>query len=104
MARRNNRLSIPAGPDWTDAFRSEHAGGADGAGGRDILLTCAADSAVPLEYRVENPADPDGEAARLAAGEAARLDAREAFLIHHVVMRGVGGVATGGVEVLGFGA
>ena len=97
MARRNNRLSIPAGPGWTDVFRAADAGGADGPGARELLLTCAADSANPLEYRVEAPADPPSESARLEPGEAARLAGVNQF-IRHVVMRGVGGAATGGVE------
>lgn len=100
MARRNNRLSIPAGPGWTDVFRAADAAGADGPGARELLLTCAADSANPLEYRVEAPADPPGppeQSARLEPGEAVRLVGVNQF-IRHVVMRGVGGAATGGVE------
>ncbi len=97
MARRNNRIAVPVGPAWTDVFRSGDAGGADGPGARELLLTCAADSAFSLEYRLEAPADPAGELARLAPGEAARIGGANQ-LIRHVVMRGVGGGATGGVE------
>lgn len=97
MARRNNRLAIPNGPGWTDVFRSEADGGADGAGARELLLTCAPDSAAPLEYRIEAPQDPAGEQAQLATGEAARITGTNQ-LIRRVQMRGVGGAATGGVE------
>ena len=101
MARRNNRLAIPDGPGWTDVFRAEGAGGADGFGARELLLTCAADSAVPLEYRVEAPKDPPGEQAELKLGEAVRL-VGDSQHIRHVQMRGVGGAATGGVEEIRF--
>jgi len=101
MARRDNRLTIPAGPDWTDAFRSEEAGGSDGPGARTLLLSCAADSPVPLEYRLDAPADPNGEQAQLEPGEAARIGGVNQ-LIRHVVMRGVDGGAVGGVEELNF--
>jgi hypothetical protein len=97
MARRNNGIAIPAGPAWTDVFRADDAGGTDGSGARELLLTCAAGSAVPLEYRLEAPADPAGQQARLEPGEAARISGVNQF-IRHVVMRGVGGAATGGVE------
>lgn len=97
MARRNNRIAIPIGPAWTDVFRSQDAGGTDGPGARQLLLTCAADSAFPLEYRVEAPQDPANQQARLEPGEAARITGHNQF-IRHVVMRGVGGAATGGVE------
>ncbi|TVQ33886.1 MAG: hypothetical protein EA376_01240 [Phycisphaeraceae bacterium] len=101
MARRSNRISIAAGPSWTDVFRSQDAGGADGAGARELLLTCAADSANALEYRLEAPADPEDEQAELKPGEAARITGSNQF-IRHVVMRGVGGAATGGVEEIRF--
>lgn len=97
MARRDNRLVIPGGPAWTDVFRSAEAGGADGPGARELLLSCAADSVAPIEYRVEAPKDPDSQQARLDPGEAARIVGVDQF-IRHVVMRGVGGTATGGVE------
>jgi len=97
MARRNNRIAIPAGPSWMDVFRSEDAGGPDGPGARELLLSCSPDSAGALEYRIEAPADPSGQQARLEPGEAARLTGHNQF-IRHVVMRGVGGTATGGVE------
>jgi len=97
MARRNNRIAIADGPGWTAVFRSNLAGGSDGYGARELLLTCAADSAVPLEYRLESPADPAGQSAQLAPGEAARIRG-ESQQIQHVSMRGVGGEATGGVE------
>lgn len=97
MARRDNRIAIPAGPAWTAVFRSADAGGADGPGARELLLTCAADSAFPIEYRLEAPGDPANEQARLAPGEAARITGHNQF-IRHVAMRGVGGAATGGVE------
>ena len=97
MARRNNRQAIAAGPAWTDVFRSADAGGTDGYGARELLLTCAADSANPIEYRVESPGDPANEQAQLFPGDAARI-AGHNQLLHHVVMRGVGGAATGGVE------
>jgi len=97
MARRNNRQAIGIGPAWTDVFRSDGAGGNDGAGARDLLLTCAADSAFPLEYRVEAPQDPANEQAQLDPGEAARITGTNQ-VIRHVQMRGVGGAATGGVE------
>ena len=101
MARRNNRLAIPNGPAWTDVFRSIDAGGTDGAGARELLLTCALDSANPIEYRVELPADPANEQAQLFAGDAARVEGHNQ-LLHHVVMRGVGGAATGGIEEIRF--
>ncbi|TVQ64478.1 MAG: hypothetical protein EA379_01285 [Phycisphaerales bacterium] len=102
MARRNNRLSVGAGPTWTDVFRSADAGGADGrSGARELLLSCAADSDNPIEYRVEAPADPADQQARLNPGEAARIRGANQF-IRHVVMRGVGGAATGGVEEISF--
>lgn len=97
MARRDNRLTIPQGPSWTDVFRSQDAGGPDGPGARGLLLTCAADSAAALEYRVEAPADPAGQQARLEPGEAAQIAGVNQF-IRHIQMRGVGGAATGGVE------
>ncbi|MEQ9616659.1 MAG: hypothetical protein RLN60_01350 [Phycisphaerales bacterium] len=97
MARRNNRLAISIGPAWTDVFRSIDAGGTDGPGARELLLTCAADSAFPIEYRVEAPEDPANELARLEPGEAARITGHNQR-IRHVVMRGVGGAATGGAE------
>jgi len=101
MARRNNRLAIAEGPGWTDVFRAEGAGGSDGFGARELLLTCAADSTVPLEYRVEAPQDPPGEQAELKPGEAVRLIG-DSQHIRHVQMRGVGGAATGGVEEIRF--
>jgi len=97
MARRSNRIAISAGPAWTDVFRTEDEGGGDGPGARELLLTCAQDSAAALEYRVEAPADPADQQARLEPGEAARITGNNQF-IRHVVMRGVGGAATGGVE------
>ena len=97
MARRNNRQAIGIGPAWTDVFRSDDAGGADGPGARELLLTCTADSAFPIEYRVEAPQDPANEQAQLDPGEAARITGHNQ-LIRHVVMRGVGGAATGGAE------
>lgn len=97
MARRNNRIAIGAGPGWTDVFRANDAGGTDGAGARELLLSCAADSANPIEYRVEAPADPANEQARLAPGEVARITGHNQF-VRRVAMRGVGGAATGGVE------
>jgi|GEM_PF-1732032 len=104
MARRNNRLAIAAGPAWTDVFRAQGAGGSDGFGARELLLTCAADSTVALEYRVEAPKDPPGEQAELKPGEAVRLIG-DSQHIRHVQMRGVvggGGAATGGVEEIRF--
>lgn len=97
MARRNNRIAIPQGPSWADVFRSDEAGGSDGPGARELLVTCAPDSAHAVEYRVEAPADPEGEHARLEPGEAARLTGHNQF-IRHVAMRGVDGAAVGGVE------
>ena len=82
-------------------FRSINAGGADGFGARELLLTCAADSAFPIEYRVDAPADPAGEQAELKPGEAARIKGANQRILH-VVMRGVGGGATGGVEEITF--
>jgi len=101
VARRNNRLAIAAGPGWTAVFRAADAGGTDGPGARELLLTCAPDSANPIEYRVEAPADPAGQQAHLKAGEAARITGVNQH-IRHVVMRGVGGAATGGVEETSF--
>ncbi|MCB9838208.1 MAG: hypothetical protein H6813_02620 [Phycisphaeraceae bacterium] len=101
MARRDNRQAIPIGPAWADVFRSLDAGGTDGPGARELLLTCAADSAVPLEYRVEAPKDPSDEQAELKPGEAVRL-VGDSQHIRHVQMRGVGGAATGGVEEIRF--
>lgn len=100
MARRNNRQNIPQGPAWTDVFKSNAIpGGTDGLGPREILLSCAADSANPLEYLVEAPADPAGEQGYLAPGEVVPLRADGPNVINHIVMRGVNGAATGGVEV-----
>lgn len=102
MARRNNRIAISAGPGWTNVFQTTRAAspGTDGVvGASDVLLSCASDSSNPLEYRVEDPADPAGEVARLAPGDAVRLHGSKS-LIQHIVMRGVGGAAVGGVEVL----
>lgn len=100
MAKRNNTIAIPAGPAWTDVFRTNGAGGSDGhVGSRELLLSCAASSANAIQYRVERPADPAGEQATLQPGESVRLTG-DRSLIEHVVMRGVGGAATGGVEVL----
>ena len=104
MARRNNRLTIATGPSWTDVFRADGAGGSDGFGARELLLTCAADSPVPLEYRVEAPRDPLSEQAELKPGEAVRL-VGDSQHIRHVQMRGAvggGGAATGGVEEIRF--
>ena len=101
MARRNNRISIPIGPSWTDVFRSKEDGGLDGPGARQLLLVCAPDSAFPIEYRIEAPADPTGEQAQVAPGEAARITGHNQF-IRHVVMRGVGGAAIGGIEEIQF--
>jgi len=101
VARRNNRLAIAAGPGWTAVFRAADAGGTDGPGARELLLTCAPDSANPIEYRVEAPADPAGQQAHLKVGEAARITGVNQH-IRHVVMRGVGGAATGGVEETSF--
>ncbi len=101
MARRDNRQVIGIGPAWTDVFRAVNAGGSDGPGSRELLLSCAADSAVPLEYRLEAPQDPPGQQAQLKAGEAIRL-VGDSQRIGHVQMRGVGGAATGGVEEIRF--
>lgn len=97
MARRNNRIAIPVGPTWTDVFRSQDAGGSDGPGARELLLSCSPDSAGALEYRIEAPADPANQQARLEPGEAARITGHNQF-IRHVVMRGANGAAIGGVE------
>jgi len=97
MARRDNRIGIGAGPSWTDVFRSQDAGGSDGPGARELLLSCSAESDAPIEYRLEAPADPPNQRARLEPGEAARITGRNQF-IRRVVMRGVGGTAIGGVE------
>jgi len=97
MARRDNRQVIAIGPAWIDVFRSNDSGGSDGPGAREFLLTCAGDSAFPLEYRFDSPADPTNQQAQLAPGEAFRIEGANQ-LIHHVVMRGVGGAAIGGVE------
>jgi hypothetical protein len=100
MARRNNRIAIPAGPTWTDAYKTSQAGGSDGAvGAAEILISCAADSENAIQYRLEIPADPAGESATLFPGESVRLTGHTQP-IRHVVMRGVGGSAVGGVEVL----
>lgn len=97
MARRNNRQTIDESPEETSVFRTTKAGGSDGdIGTRDILVTC---SEGELQYRVEVPADPTDEWANLAAGEAVRLRGTRQE-IHHIIMRGVDGEATGGVEVL----
>ena len=103
MARRNNRQNILQGPGFTDVFKSKSVdNGPDGQGAREFLLSCAADSPVPLEYRVEVPGDPAGEVARLAPGETAPLRSDGPNVINHIVMRGVGGAAIGGVEVTKF--
>ena len=101
MARRDNRQAIPIGPAWTDVFRSNDAGGSDGPGARELLLSCAPDSLNAIDYRIEVPADPVGEKARLEKGEVFRLVGRNQ-LIHHVQMQGVGSGATGGVEEIRF--
>lgn len=93
---RNNRQEIDEGPDWTSVYRSRRAGG-DGIGLRSCLLSCAPDSESPVEYRIENPADPEGQAATLMPGEIMVIKGT-AQMIHHIVMRGVGGAAIGGVE------
>lgn len=100
MARRNNRINIPAGPAFTSVYRTSREGGSDGAvGALELLVSCAADSANPVEYRLEDPADPAGETATLFPGESVRLIGATGP-INHIVMRGVGGAAIGGVEVL----
>lgn len=99
MARRDNRIAIDEGPDFTDLFRSTDAGGTDGIGLRSVLISCAADSANPIEYRIESPADPEDEVGYLAPGEVVRLSPPGAP-IQHITARGVGGAATGGVEDL----
>ncbi|MBL0920921.1 MAG: hypothetical protein IBJ10_02200 [Phycisphaerales bacterium] len=100
MALRNNRMNIPEGPDWTDLMKSADLGGTDGLiGMSEALLSCAADSASAMEYRVEKPADPAGQFGTLQPGEAVKLRGSRS-LIHHIVGRGVDGDATGGVENL----
>lgn len=100
MPTRDNRLAIPAGPGWTSVYRTQDQGGADGViGAREMLVSCAAESANPAEYRLESPEDPPGQQATLLPGESVRLTGARS-LIRHVVMRGVGGAATGGVESL----
>ncbi len=97
MARRNNRLAISLGPAWTDVFQSADAGGADGAGMREVLLSCAADSDNALEYRFLAPADPGSDVGTLAPGEVFRaVGLRQQ--INHIQMRGLIGAATGGIE------
>lgn len=93
MAMRNNRMSVPAGPAFTDLFSAASAG----ARVRALVVSCASDSAVAMEYRVDEPADPAGEAARLEPGEAVSLEYPSG--VGRVSARGVAGVATGGVEV-----
>jgi hypothetical protein len=99
MARRDNRQTIAASPTETSVFQSDDAGGTDGFGVRELLISCASDSANDLQYRCEKPADPTGEWATLKPGECFRLIGHNR-LIEHVVCRGVSGAATGGVEVM----
>ena len=103
MARRNNRIAIGAGPAWTNVFQADAAGGPDGAVAREVMISCSPGSANPVEYRVEDPADPSGEQATLEPGEVAWIKfspSATSARVRHVVMRGAGGDATGGVEVI----
>lgn len=103
MARRNNAQTIAQGAGWTDVFQADDAGGSDGSGMRDVLISVAASSANPAEYRIEG-IDPTGEQGTLAAGESVRIATSrgKAGQILRIQMRGVGGPATGGVEELTF--
>ena len=97
MARRNNRQTIAVSPTETDVFRTNDAGGTDGFGSREMLLSCASDSANALEYRVAKPAETAGEWAMLKPGESIRLIGHNVML-ERITCRGVSGAATGGVE------
>lgn len=97
MARRSTTIPVPQGPEWTDVFKATALGGTEGYPLRDVLLSCHADSASALEYRLESPADPVGESAELQPGEAVRITSNTGG-VGHIAMRGVDAAAIGGVE------
>ncbi len=96
----DNRQTIAEGPDFVTIF--DHTDAGLGAKVMRLLVTCAADSVNPIEYRL---ADASGIAA--ATGKVARLQPGEAIAlgpfptgIGQVDARGVGGAGTGGYEVM----
>jgi len=91
----DNQQVIPVGPSFATIFDYVDAG--LGVPARRVLVSCAADSANPLDYRLANA--PEETYARLQPGEAFALGPYQ-FPITQIEARGVGGSATGGYEVM----
>jgi len=98
MARRSSSIAVASGPGFTDLFRADDVGGTDGGAIRIGFVSVPATAAAPVEYRVDDPADPAGEVFALQPGDGALVRAR--LGVKHVSARGVGGASTAGFEVV----
>lgn len=99
---RHGRIDAAAGPAWTDVFKSDAAGGADGPPARGMLLSVPADGAGDVEYRWRAASESDWTAdeddpPRLAPGECAPI-VGGAAPIFHIQARGVAGLVEVQIE------